>query len=196
MTRGSLAGALIVAIGAVALARDLLTAEEALALAFGKDAMVRKRTVELTEAELAAARKLAGGDVVIEGKPVVAYEASENGKLLGTAYLDAFVVRTLPARVLVVIEDRASDPRQAAIARIEVLSWDEPPDYLPKAAWLEQVKGRKLDDDLSLPRSVRPMTGATITSQALVRAGRRALAIHIATAASPASAPGPAGASR
>ena len=40
------------------------------------------------------------------------------------------------------------------------------------------VKGRKLDDDLSLNRAIRPISGASLTGRAIVNASRKILAIH------------------
>ena len=41
-----------------------------------------------------------------------------------------------------------------------------------------QYDGEKLDDDLSLKRDIRPVTGATLTARATTEAVRRVLAIH------------------
>jgi Na+-translocating ferredoxin:NAD+ oxidoreductase RnfG subunit len=64
------------------------------------------------------------------------------------------------------------------IDRIEVLRFDEPPEYLVPDDWIAQLEGKALDDELSLKGSVVNMTGATLTSEAIVAAGRRALAVH------------------
>jgi Na+-translocating ferredoxin:NAD+ oxidoreductase RnfG subunit len=61
---------------------------------------------------------------------------------------------------------------------VEILAFDEPPDYLPKRAWLGQFSGKRLDDELSVKRGIRGITGATLSSQAVTDAVRRVLAIH------------------
>ena len=68
------------------------------------------------------------------------------------------------------------DP-EGAIVRIEVLSFSEPEEYLPKAHWYEQFQGKPLDDELSLKRAIRPVTGATLTAHATTDAARRVLAL-------------------
>jgi len=64
------------------------------------------------------------------------------------------------------------------IGRIEVLSFDEPPEYLPRAAWYRQFDGRKLDAELELRRAIRPVAGATLTARATTDAARRVLALY------------------
>ena len=64
------------------------------------------------------------------------------------------------------------------VGRVEVLAFDEPPDYLPRAAWYRQFDGKALDAELDLRRAIRPVTGATLTARATTAAVRRVLAIH------------------
>ena len=65
-----------------------------------------------------------------------------------------------------------------AIRRIEVLSFDEPEEYLPRPGWYAQFPGKPLDDELSLKRGIRPITGATLTARVTTDAARRCLALH------------------
>ncbi len=80
-------------------------------------------------------------------------------------------MRTLPETILVAV-----DPK-GAIARIEVLSFSEPEEYLPRETWYGQFPGRTLGDELSEKKGVRPVTGATITVRVTVEAARRVLAL-------------------
>jgi hypothetical protein len=95
------------------------------------------------------------------------------------AYFDSHRVRTLNEVVMIIIEphdSRAGDKDR--IRSIEVLRFAEPPEYHASDAWLEQFKGRPLSPELSLKQSIANMTGATLTSTAIVRAARRVLATH------------------
>ncbi len=69
------------------------------------------------------------------------------------------------------------DP-QGALARIEVLSFLEPEEYLPRPNWYGQFPGKPLGDELSEKRGIRAVTGATLTVRATVEAARRVLALH------------------
>lgn len=150
-------------------ARVFLSQEEALKLAF-PGASIERRTLFLTEAEQQEAAALAGG-----GRPsalAVAYVATRDGSLAGTAYFDTHVVRTQAETLMVVV-----DPR-GAIARMEVLSFSEPEQYLPRERWYAQFQGRTLDDELAVHRGIRPVSGATLTVRAATEAARRVLALH------------------
>jgi hypothetical protein len=150
-------------------ARVLLTVEEALALAF-PGAAIERRTVYLTAAQRARAEELAGGEL---GSAIVhPYVATRDGRLVGTAYFDSHVVRTLAETVMVTV-----DP-EGRVGRVEVLSFDEPPDYLPRAEWYRQFDGKPLDAELELRRAIRPVAGATLTARATTDAARRVLALH------------------
>lgn len=161
----------------VADARVHLSQDRALALAFGEGASVERRSVILTDAQLNAARAAAGPGVDVPSALVTRYEGRRDGASLGFAYFDAHVVRTLPESLMIVVAPDGS------VSRIEVLLFAEPEDYLPKPRWLEQFRGRVLDREMSLKRSVHGITGATISARAVTDATRRVLAIHRSLAA-------------
>ena len=64
------------------------------------------------------------------------------------------------------------------VRRVEVLSFDEPPDYMPREGWYGQFEGQALSDELDLDRGIRRVTGATLTGRATTDAVRRVLALH------------------
>ena len=64
------------------------------------------------------------------------------------------------------------------VRTIEILSFNEPPEYQPSAPWIAQFDGRALDDELRLQRGIRTLAGATLSSVAMTDAVRRVLAIH------------------
>ncbi len=149
-------------------ARAFLSLDEALGLAFPGCA-VDHRTVYLTGGELARARELAGG--AVPSALVHPYVATCDGRPGGVAYFDTHRVRTLPETLMVVVGP------DGAVARVEVLAFQEPPDYLPRAAWYGQFLRRKLDPELELKQGIRPVTGATLTARATTAAVRRVLAL-------------------
>jgi len=149
--------------------RILLSRDEALALAFGK-ASVERSTVYLTEKDKQAIARLA--KLEFKSSVVYSYRASRAGKWIGTAYFDTHRVRTLRETVMVVVKP------DNTIGRVEVLSFAEPKNYLPRAPWYEQFRGRKLDRELNLKRKIRGVTGASLTAQATTKCARRMLALH------------------
>ena len=94
------------------------------------------------------------------------------GEAGGTAYFDAHRVRTLPETLMVAV-----DP-EGRVRRLEILSFAEPPEYIPREAWYGQFTGQPLSQDLALKRRIRATTGATLTARATTDAVRRVLAIH------------------
>ncbi len=159
-----------------------LTQEEALRLAFPPGATVVRKTAFLTVGQQESARKLCGADRAPSGL-VASYEGTVDGRVVGTAYFDTHVVRTQPETILVLV-----DPA-GAIARIEVLAFAEPEEYLPRANWYAQFAGKKLDDALAVKRGIRPVSGATLTARATLEAARRILAVHQVLHAPPPKAP-------
>jgi hypothetical protein len=151
-------------------ARTLMSQQQALALAFPAGTEVQRQTFFLDAAQVSAARRLAGDDVRAE--LVVRYAGRREGRVIGYAYFDAHRVRTVDETLMFVV---SPDGR---IERVELLSFLEPEDYLPRRRWLDQFHGRALDDELSLTRAIRPLSGASLTSQAVVKAARRVLALH------------------
>jgi hypothetical protein len=149
-----------------------LSLNEALRAAFPPPAQIERRTAFLTQGDLEAARTQAGPDAPITQSVVTYYLARVGSRPVGVGYFDSHRVRTLNEVILVVIEptDR--------IRNIEILRFAEPPEYRASEKWLEQFEGKTLNADLSLKGSIVNMSGATLTSHAIVRAARRVLALH------------------
>ena len=155
------------AIGFFALAapaRVFMTQQQALASAF-PNAKATRQVHYLTPEQLQAAQKESG--VEFSDRMIVRY-AGPNGY----AYFDTHRVRTLPETVMVLVT------ADGKIDRIEILSFDEPPEYLPKERWMDQFDGRRLDEDLSLKRKIRPLSGASLSARAITNASRKILALH------------------
>jgi hypothetical protein len=167
-SRRALAVTLILA-AAPAVAKVFLTQEEALKLAF-PGAVVERRTAFLTAAESRDVAALSGGPP--PSALAVAYVATKEGRLAGTAYFDTHVVRTQPETLMVVVTP------EGTIGRIEILSFSEPEDYLPREHWYAQFPGKALDEELSVKRGIRAVSGATLTARATTEAARRILALH------------------
>jgi hypothetical protein len=155
-------------------ARVFLTVEEALELAF-PGCQVSRETVYLTEGQVTRVGELAGEEPESAlAHPYVARCRGEKGREAdgSVAYFDTHRVRTLPETLMVVVGP------DGEVARIEILAFKEPPDYIPRDAWYEQFSGRELGPDLELKRAIRPVTGATLTARATTDAVRRVLALH------------------
>ncbi len=150
-------------------ARVYLTVQQALDAVFPPPAKVERRTLYLDEEQARRAGEAAGAPVDMRVVPY--YVGTNAGRGLGYAYFDTHLVRTLPETILILV---APD---GTIRRIDILSFDEPEDYLPSRRWLEQFPGRALDD-LGTRQGIRALTGATLSSRAITQAAKRVLALH------------------
>lgn len=162
------AAMLALAVSATALAGVRLSGDEALQLAF-PGCTIKRDTVFLTAKQQARAADLAG--VEVPSALVHRYSATCDGAPGGVAFFDKHRVRTLPERLMVALDAKGK------VRRIEVLTFDEPTDYLPRASWYSQFIGRGLDDDMRLSGVVRPIAGATMTARSTMAAVRRVLAL-------------------
>lgn len=149
-----------------------LSLQEALQAAFPPPAVVERRTAFLSSGALDSARAEAGADAPVDQSVVSYYVATRGGAPMGVAYFDSHRVRTLNEVLMIVV---GPDDK---VQRIEVLRFGEPPEYHPRDGWLAQFEGHTLAPDLSLKGSIRAMTGATLTSNAVTRSVRRVLALH------------------
>ncbi len=150
--------------------RVYLTQEQAIERAFPKPAQVERKTLYLSSEQAARAAEVAG--VPVENRVFVYYVGEQEGRTVGYAYFDTHLVRTLPETILVLVAPGGT------IRRIDIVSFDEPEDYLVNDRWLGQFRGRGLDDRLSLKAGIRPLTGATLSARAVTEAARRVLALH------------------
>jgi hypothetical protein len=169
LSRSILLVALCASLSPAAPGRVFTTLEDALGAAF-PGCTIERRTAFLTDDQRARIGELAGSD--LDSSIAHPYSASCADGDGGTAYFDAHRVRTLPETVMVVI---APD---GTVKTVEVLSFDEPEEYIPRRAWYEQFEGKALDDDLELWRGIDGVTGATLTARSTTGAVRRILALH------------------
>jgi len=142
--------------------------QEALALAFPHATFSRKEHF-LTGAQAKTVHDLAG--VELPGLWWVAYEARMDGHLVGVAFFDTHRVRTLNETALVAVNTDGS------LRRVEVIAFREPPEYMAKEGWIRQFDGKRLSPELSLKQGIHPLSGATLTANALTDAARRGLAL-------------------
>ena len=167
--------AVVVVLGAVTAvsplpAKVFMTQDEALKVAFPSGTDIERATAFLTEDQSGSVEKILGEP--LDSKIITYYVGRRDGTVRATAYFDTHVVRTLPETIMVVVDENAK------IERIDVLSFSEPEEYLPRKRWIAQLDGRGLDDDMSLRGEIRPMTGASLSARAIVKAARRILALH------------------
>jgi hypothetical protein len=159
------------ALPGVAHARVYWSQGEALALAFPGSDRVESRTVLLDDAQTRRAESLA--QAKLESRLVTVHTGWKAGEVLGHAFIDVHPVRTLPEGLLVVLSPAG------AVKSVRLLAFYEPEEYAPPERWLRQFEQRKLDPSLRLGGEIHGIAGATLSSQAVTAAVRRALALFM-----------------
>jgi hypothetical protein len=179
MNRTAAGAGLALLMSSVAHGRTLMGQAEALRLAFPDSATVLRSTLYLTETQAGDVQRAARAN--LDSRVIPYYRGVTGSRTDGWAFFDTHLVRTMPETVMVVI---APD---GTVRMVELLAFHEPDEFAPPGRWRGTFAGRKLDDELILRRGVRNVTGASLTSAALVAAVRRSLALH-ALAAGPSGA--------
>ena len=167
--RWFLVAVLLFSMPATASASVYMTVGEALEMAF-PDCEIERRTVYLTETQQSGAGELAR--VELKSVIIYPYVAMKEGRFAGVAYFDRHIVRTLDETIMVAID------RNDRVKRVELLVFNEPPEYIPPDAWYRLFPGQRLDDRLAVNRGIRGILGATLTTRSTTDAVRRMLAIH------------------
>jgi Na+-translocating ferredoxin:NAD+ oxidoreductase RnfG subunit len=172
--RGIVASAVLLCVSA-AWSTVLITVEEALDRVF-PGATTERETLFLSDDQKSVVAEQSGAEV--SSALATRYVATKgDGAVVGWAYLDTHRVRTLPETLMIVLDVDGS------VRRVEVVTFREPIEYMPREGWYGQYEGETLDDDLALKRDIRPVTGATLTARATTDAVRRVLALHTVVSA-------------
>jgi hypothetical protein len=159
------------ALSSTAQAKVFMKLDEAIAQSFpsSRHCKTEPQNRYLTAEQLKKASELAGS--TIPSALVVRYAATCDSKPAGFAYTDTHRVRTHPETLLIVVGTSGN------LDKVEVLSFDEPLEYIPREQWYGKFKDQKLDPELQLKRGIPFVTGASLTSRATTESVRRALAV-------------------
>jgi len=143
--------------------------QEAMELAFGKEAKIETLSLFLTEEQIAEVEKL--GRVKLDSKLYSFYVGKRDGAILGYAAIETQTVRTKPETLLIVLTP------EGQLERIVVLAFHEPPEYQPPDRWFGKLQGRGLDE-LELNRGVDSISGATLSTRSTLGSVRKVLALY------------------
>jgi len=150
-------------------AKVYLSQPQALQTAFQSNAVERK-TLFLTPGQVQQVETLSRTKV---DSSIVSYYVSRDAKgITEFAFFDKRTVRTMPVTYMAVLNPSGT------IDRVDILSFEEPDDYLPPARWLALYKNRSLNNDLVIGRDIPHITGASLSSQAMNDGIRQILAIY------------------
>ncbi|MEE9187015.1 MAG: FMN-binding protein [Bacteroidota bacterium] len=149
-----------------------LTQQEALKLAFPDALSIDRKTLFLTDEQVETIQSSARAKV--ESKIVTYYVARGSEEVLGYAFFEMQIVRTMPITYMAVVAPDSS------LRAVEILAFHEPQDYLPSERWLSQFEEKTFDDDLRVKRGIRNISGATLSAYSIAEGVRRVLATFAA----------------
>ncbi|MBM4387006.1 MAG: FMN-binding protein [Deltaproteobacteria bacterium] len=159
----------IILTGAIAAGVVFKKPDQALKEGF-KDAGIEIKNVLLDDGQIKKIEDLS--KIKIEDKLVSFYIAKSGGSVEGDAYIDTHLVRTKSETAIYFIS------AVGEIDNIIILSFGEPPEYMPTEKWLALFAGKALGKDaLRLRQDIPNMTGATMTAKAIIDGARKALAL-------------------
>jgi hypothetical protein len=142
---------------------------EALELAFGKDAQVEQLSLFPDEQQVAKIEELS--KVKLDSGLFTFYVGKAQGKILGYAAIETSTVRTKPETLMIVLT------ADGELRNVTTLAFHEPPEYLPPARWFEQLYKRPLAD-MDFNKGVDGISGATLSTRATISSVRKVMAIY------------------
>ncbi len=131
---------------------------------------VEKSKIILNSDELSQMRTLS--QQPLKSKIYRYYKVTSKKRLLGYAILIAQKVRTKKATVMYLVKP------DSKIGFIEILSFLEPPEYIPNKEWIDQLKDRGATDRLKVGSDISTITGATLSAISITKGARVAIALY------------------
>jgi len=151
-------------------AKVFYTRPEALHLAFPEADRVKNKTFILNDKQVRRVQKIIRTE--LDSKLATFYVGMKEDEILGYAFIDNHVVRTLPEALLVVLSP------DGVVQRLHVLAFYEPLEYLPSKRWLKQFNQKTIKGKMRLGRNIHGIAGSTLTAQATIKGMRKVLALY------------------
>lgn len=151
-------------------AEVLITPHEAMKQTFGEGVSIAKKSLLLSRDQAAAVTEKA--KMKLSTKIYRAFALREGDTLRGYALLMNEKVRSKNAAVLYMIDTKG------ALKAIEIVAFNEPPEYIPSQTWLDQFKNKDAAQQLRVGKDIPTITGATMSARNIADGSRVALAIY------------------
>lgn len=142
---------------------------EAMELAFGKEASVEQLSLFPDDQQMAEIQKLA--KVKLDSGLFTFYVGKNQGKILGYAAIETSTVRTKPETLMIVLTP------EGELHSVHTLAFHEPPEYMPPERWFEQLYKRPLAD-MDFNKGVDGISGATLSTHASIDSIRKVMTVY------------------
>ena len=150
-------------------AKLLINPFDAIHANYGKDVKVAKKNILLTIAKADVVHKQA--QMKKGSKIFRTFTISKDDKNIAYAILISRPVRTKDAAILYMISP------QGVIENVEVVAFNEPPEFTPSRQYIDQFKGKTNQDTLRVGKDIPTVTGATMGARNVTDGARLALAV-------------------
>jgi FMN-binding domain len=142
---------------------------EAMELAFGKDAQVEVLSLFPDKTEIAQIESLA--KVKMESGMFSFYVGKKQGKILGYAAIESETVRTKPETLMILLNPAGE------IEKVTLLAFHEPPEYQAPDRWFELFNKKPLEE-LEFNKGIQGISGATLSTRSALNSVRKVVAIY------------------
>ena len=150
-------------------AKLLISPFDALHATYGEDVKVEKKNVLLT---IAKADKVYKQAQMKKGSKIFrTFKVKKDEKIIAYAILISRVVRSKDAAILYMISPTG------VIESVEVIAFNEPPEFTPSKQYISQFKGKTIQDTLRVGKDIPTVTGATMGARNVTDGARLALAV-------------------
>ncbi len=150
-------------------AKLLINPFDALHATYGKDVKITKKNVLLSveKAEIVYKQaKMKKGSKIFR-----TYSITKDAKPVAYGILISRVVRTKDAAILYMVSP------EGVIDAVEVIAFNEPPEFTPSKKYVDQFKGKSTKDTLRVGKDIPTVTGATMGARNVTDGARLALAV-------------------
>lgn len=142
---------------------------EAIKTVYPKATEYKRTPLLLSHAEAEAVQKLTGKK--INSKLFVYFLIKQEEEIIAYAGLYTAPVRSKTATYMVLITPKGK------IHSIEVIAFNEPPEYIPKERWLHLFDNKGIQDNLRIKESIPNLSGATLSARSASDTAKLMLAV-------------------
>jgi Zn-finger domain-containing protein len=148
----------------------LISPNEAMLHTFGNDAHITKKNILLDKQQSEQISQKARTKLTT--RVYRTFVIRQGDAITGHAVLLNETVRTKNAAVLYMID------AHGRIRTIEVIAFNEPPEYLPSHVWRGQFEGKDSTHELRVGKDIPTITGATMSARNIADGSRVAMALY------------------
>lgn len=151
-------------------AKVLISPIDAMKECYGENSLIVKKNILLSKKQAKHIQQEA--KVKLDSKIFRTFKATKDGQLLGYGILVNKKVRSKNAVVIYLISN------DSILKSIEIIAFNEPPEYLPSKKWNSQFENIPTEKMLRVSKEIPTITGATLSARTITDSSRLAFALY------------------